>query len=210
MARISGKNAKIRGVLARTVISVAETMTDGGAQTLYTLTGKPYWNPNRPPSITKQSLGVGPFNPVDASAYTVDYINGTVTFLVANNVADVIKVNGIEWMTLQDIGDMFDWTLDLKIDTVDATAFNDQFAQKLSSFRGWSATAQGYHVSGFWFDAFYDDPAEFYVVFYPDGAATERFVGAGFIDNAISVKKDAAVTDSLTINGTGALARLTS
>lgn len=211
MARLTGKNAAIYGVLARTTVSVAATMTNSGDNLTYSYPTNIYWNPNLPPAITKQSLGAGPFNAVSAALYTVNYINGTITFLTANNVLDVIKINGIEYMTLQAVGNMFDWSLDLKINTVDATAFQDQFATKLSSIRSWSATATGYHVSSFWYDAFASTPqAEFYVVFYPDVAATERFVGAATIDVMTDVKKDAAVTEKMTVNGTGALSRLTS
>ncbi len=226
MARITGKNAAIYGVLARTTVSVAAAMTDAGAHTVYTFvvsaTTEKYWNPNYPPAITKQVHGTGSFNPVSAALYTVDYVNGKVTFLSANNSDDVVKLNGIEYMTLQAIGSMFDWTIDLKINTADATAFQDQFAQKLSSIRSWTATASGYHVSSYWWDSFAgllqsDDTTvvhpEVYVVFYPDiggGASGERFIGAGTIDYALDVKKDAAVTEKMTLQGTGAIVRLTS
>jgi hypothetical protein len=203
MARITGKNAKIRGVLARTTISVAEALTNSGDNLTYVLTGKPYWNPNLPPVVRDNAVVVSP------SEYSVDYVNGQVTFFVARNPLNTIDVNGIEWMTLQDVGDMFDWTLDLKVDVVDATAFMDQFKTNLSSFRGWVASAQGYHVSGYWFDAFSGSNAEFYVEFYPNGAGTERFIGAGFVDMALDVKRDSAVTEKMTINGTGALVRKT-
>lgn len=226
MARITGKNAAIYGVLARTTVSVAVAMTDGGAHTVYTLvitaSTKKYWNPNLPPAITKQVHGTGSFNPVSAALYTVDYINGTVTFLAANNADDVVKINGIEYMTLQAIGDMFNWTLDLKIGIVDATAFGDAYASKLASIRSWTGGASGYHVSAYWYDAFAGllgsdgttvVAPEFYVVFYTDigaGVTSERFVGAATIDFALDVKKDAAVTEKLMINGTGALLLLTS
>lgn len=223
MARISGKNAGIYAVASRTTLAVATAMTDAGAHTVYSLvisaSTKKYWNPNLPPAITLQLHGSGSFNPVSAALYTVDYINGTITFLVANNADDVIKINGIEYFTLQSIGDMFDWTLDFKLGTTDATAFQDQFATKLSNIRSWGGTASGYHVSSFWFDLFLgvspsDDTTpvnpEVYIVFYPDVGATERFVGAATIDFNLDVKKDVAVTEKMTINGTGAVARLTS
>lgn len=203
MARLTGKNASVYGVLARTVVSVAAALTNSGDNLTYVYTGKPYWNPNIPPVIRDNAVVVS------ASQYTVDYINGKVTFSVARNPAHTIDVNGIEYMTLQQVGNMFDWSIDLKIGTVDATAFNDQFATKLSAIRSWTATASGYHVSSYWFDAFNGAQAEFYVVFYPDVAATERFIGAGTIDYALDVKKDAAVAEKMAITGTGALARLT-
>lgn len=216
MARITGKNAAIYGVLARTTVSVAATMTDAGDHLNYTYGSNKYWNPNIPPVITKQAGGVGPFVAVSAVLYTVDYVNGKITFLSANGAADVIKINGIEYMTLQAIGDMFDWTLDTKIGIADATAFGDQFETKLSSHRGWAATASGYHVSGFWFDAFNGTGGanpEVYVVFYPDigaGVTSERFIGAGTIDMMLDVKRDAAVTEKMTISGTGQIVRATS
>ena len=223
MSRISGKNGAIYGVLAKTVVSVAAAMTDGGAHTVYTLVvggvTEKYWNPNLPPAITKDTDGNGIFLAVAASLYTVDFVNGTITFLSAVGATDVVKINGIEYCTLQAIGNMFDWTLDMKIGTTDSTAFQDTFAQKLSTFRSWSATATGYHVSAYWWDLFITTSEggttpECYLVFYPDiGAPTltnERYIGAGTIDAAVDVKKDAAVTEKITFNGTGAIAKLTS
>lgn len=216
--RITGKNAGIYSVASRTTISVAAAMTDLGAHTVYDLfvsaVRKQYWNPNIPPAITRQIHGAGPFNPVSAALYKVDYVNGTVTFAVANNSDDVIKINGIEYMTLQQIGDLFSWTLDLKTAVADATAFQDQFETKLSSFRGWAATASGYHVNGFWYDAFNGTGPvnpEVYVVFYPDAGlvTNERFIGCGTVDWAGDVKKNSAVTEKMTVTGTGAIVRLT-
>ncbi len=190
-------------------------MTDAGAHTVYSLvvtSTRKYWNPNLPPVITKQTHGTGSFVVQSPNLYTVDYVAGTVTFLAANNSDDVVKINGIEYMTLSEVGDLFAWTLDMKIGTVDVTAFKDTFAQKLSEIRSWTATISGYHVSSFWWDAFSDDTyPEFYVALYLNGASatSERWVGAGFIDFGVGVTKDTAVMDKITVNGTGAIAHLT-
>jgi len=223
MARITGKNGAIYGVLSKTTVSVAAAMTDGGAHTVYTLVvtavARKYWNPNLPPVITKDTAGNGIFLPISAVLYTVDYINGTVTFTTPNGATDVVNINGIEYSSLQAIGDMFNWTLDLKLGTVDATAFQDTFATKLSAIRSWSASAQGYHVSAYWWDLFITTSEagttpEVYLVFYPDiGAPTltnERFIGAGTVDVSIDVKKDAPVTEKITFAGTGAIYKATS
>ncbi len=216
MARITGKNGTVYAVTTRTLVSVAAAMTDGGAHTVYTLvvsSAQKYWNPNLPPVITKQTHGTGSFVVQSPNLYTVDYILGTVTFLVALNSDDVVKINGIEYATLAEVGDLFAWSIDLKYSTVDVTAFKDAFSQKLSEIRSWTATIQGYHVSSFWWDAFIDDTyPEFYVALYLDGASatSERFVGAGMIDFGVTVTKDAAVMDKITVNGTGAIAHLTS
>lgn len=219
MARITGKNAAIYAVSAKTTVSVAAAMTDSGDHLTYSLvvsaTTRKYWNPNIPPAVTKQTGGIGSFVAVSAALYTVDYVNGTITFLSANGASDVIKINLVEYTTLAQVGDMFDWAIDLKIPVVDATAFADTFATKLAGIRTWNASASGYHVSSFWWDAFAGTGGatpEFYVVFYLDGtsATSERFVGAGTIDVALEVKKDSAVAEKMSISGTGALTRLTS
>lgn len=217
MARITGKNATLFGVLARTSVSVAANMTDSGDQKTYSLivtaVTRKYWNPNKPPIVTKQALGAGPFVVVAANLYTVDFINGLVTFGTANNVADVVAINGIEYMSLQQLGDLFNWSIDMKLATVDTTAFQDQFTQRISSIRSWTATASGYYVSSYWFDLFTAQTGttnpEVYVVFYPDASSNERFIGAGTVNWTIDTKKDAAVTEKMTIDGTGDIARLT-
>lgn len=200
MSRITGKNGKLRGVLARTTVSVDTAMVDSGDHKTYSYQSR--WNPNKSPVIKKNAVLVS------TSAYTVDYVNGTITFAVANLIGDAITVNGIEWMSMQDVGDLFNWTLTAKVTTVDTTAFQDAFKEKRSSFREWSATAESYHVSGYWFDAFSGN--EFYIELYPDANALERWVGAVHVDDAPKVKMDAAVTESLNFTGTGALVRLTS
>lgn len=200
MARISGKNGKIRGVLARTTVSVDTAMTNSGDNQTYSY--QSYWNPNLPPTIKKNGV-------VQArTAYTVDYISGEITFAVANLVTDVIEVNDIEYMTMQDVGDLFNWTLDAKVEVVDATGFQDAFAHRLSGIRGWTASAEGYHVSGYWWSAF-EDAQPFYVELFPDAATTEKFVGAAFVDYGTQVKMDAPVTEKMMLNGTGEIRRAT-
>jgi len=201
MARITGKNAKIRGELSRTSVTSYQVMTDSGDHKTYSYNS--YWNPNLPPSITKNTVAV------DRNLYTVNYINGTITFTSANDPADVLRIKDIEYSTMQDVGDMFNWTIDAKLDVIPVTAFQDQFREQLSGFRNWAGTAEGYHVSGFWFSAF-NLAKPFYLEFYPDAGALERFVGAAFVDLGTKVTFDAAVTESLTFNGTGELARKTS
>lgn len=199
MARITGKNAKLRGVLARTTVSVDTAIVDSGDHIHYTYQSR--WNPNKPPVIKKNTVLVS------TTAYTVDFITGTVTFAVANLLADAITVKSIEWMSMQDVGDLYNWTLDAKVDTVDVTAFQDPFHTKLSSFRGWMASAESYHIAGYWFSAFSGE--EFYVEFYPDGDLAEYWVGAGFVDDSVATKFDAAVTEPIKLTGTGALERIT-
>lgn len=206
MARITGKNAKIQAEATRTSISVAVALTDGGAHTVYTYTGHPLWDPATPPVITKQTHGSGSFVVQDPSLYTVDYIAGTVTFLVALNSDDVVKANTFDYVTVADVADVFDWAIDAKIDTVDVTAFQDTYHTKLSAFRGWSATAASYHRSDFWFPL-WTASKPCYVKFFPDGGGSEYFIGAGFVDFGEKAPMAGAVADSVKIEGIGAFQR---
>lgn len=200
MARITGKNGKLRGELSRTTVSTPQAMTNTGDNQNYTF--QSFWNPNLPPRIFKNAVEVA------RTAYTVDFIAGKVTFITPNLVTDAITVNDIEYSTLQNVGDIFNWTLDAKIDVMAATAFQDQFREQLSGFRNWNATAEAYHLSGFWFDAF-SLAKPFYVELFPDANSLERWVGAAFVDFSKKVAFDSPVTETITLNGTGALQRLT-
>lgn len=202
--RRTGKQGKILGVLTRTTLAVDTTMTTVSPFVDYTLTAptRQLWNPNKPPTIKKNTVLVDPVN------YTVDYINGKVTFLVANLVTDIIAVNLIEHMTVQEVGDLFNWTLDVKFDLADVTAFQDTFHQRLAMFRDWSGTAESHQTSGFWYSAF-RDVAEFYVELFPDTGSNEHWIGAAFVDWGLKVPHAGVVDETLKFTGTGNLERVT-
>lgn len=174
----------------------------GTGLSLIKYTFQSLWNPNKFPVVKKNAVVVS------NALFTVDFINGMVTFLSPNLAGDSITVSAIEYVTLQDIADIYSWALDLKVDTVDVTAFQDVFHQKLSTFKGWTATAEGYKTSGYWFQSF-QDAKEFYVEFYTDAVTAERLIGAAFVNWNAKVSHDAAVTETLTFEGTGNIDRYT-
>lgn len=201
MARITGKNAKLKVESARTVVSVDTAMVDSGDHQHYTY--QSYWDPTLFPVIKKNTVVVDP------SLYAVDYINGKVTFATPNLLADAITVNKIEWVTTSDAADLYNWTVDAKIDMNDATGFQDQFHTKLSSFRGWVGTAESYHRNDLWFP-FFTSAKPAYIEFWTDAGGLERFVGAAFVDMAEKVPMAGVVSEGVTFSGTGALVRLSS
>jgi len=198
MARISGKNGKILAVSTRTIISIAETMTDvAGGHIVFILTGKPYWDSNLPPVIL-----VDGFAP--ATAFTVQYVAGTITFASSIGAGHTVTVNGIAYSTLIEVGDFFNWTIDAKVDVVDATAFQDVWHVKLSTFLGWVATAERYYLNSYWFTAF-GNHLTFYVQFFPVSTSAECWTGNGHIDDALKLVKDAPFTETIKLEGTGEL-----
>ena len=203
MARRTGQTGGVYGVTSRTTVSVAQAMTDGGAHTLYTLTGKPYWDSNITPTILVN--GSAP-----AVAYTIDYIDGTVTFVTPLLITDAVTVNNIVYSTLIKVGDLYGWAASAKLDTVDVTAFEDVWHTLLSVFLGWTATIEAYHVNGYWFGALVASN-NFYVKLYPDvnASPTEYWIGNGYLSEGVKLAHNAAVTEAITLNGTGVLKRKT-
>lgn len=201
MSRITGKNGKIMAEATRTAVTVDTTMVDSGDHQTYSYHS--LWDSSRPPTIKVNGSVVHP------SLYTVNFINGTVTFATPNLISDTVTVNNIEWVTVANVADIYNWTAEAKIDLVDATAFQDQYKFKLSSFRGWTAMAEAYHRSDFWFPL-WSAAKPCYIKLYPDAGGTEYFIGNGFVDFAEKAPSTGAVADSVKIEGTGALERRTS
>jgi hypothetical protein len=202
MARFTGKNGKLLGVSTRTTVSSPETLTDVGAHTVFTFAHR-YMDSSIPPTILVNGGAA-------LSSYVIDYILGTITFSVAVLTPYTVTANAFVYNTLAEVGDLYNWTLDTKADDVDVTGFQDVWHQKLITHLGWDATAEGYKTSGYWFTAF-TNGLNFYIAFYPDkNVTTEFFVGNGWIDWNTKVAHNAAVTETIKIKGTEAIARLTS
>jgi len=114
--------------------------------------------------------------------------------------AGKVTVGGVEQAQMQA------WNIDAKTDVVDATAFQDTWHQKLSTFLGWTATIEGLwlgSVNAFW-TAFLSG-ATVSVVMYPIAGGTECFTGDAFADFSIKVVKDGVITFTAKLEGTGTL-----
>ena len=163
----------------------------------YTLTGKPYWDSN-----------VYPVFLVNGSAptvkYTVNYTKGTITFASALNPAYPVTVNNFTYSTLTEVGDFKSWKLDAKLDVVDVTGFQDGSHVKLATFKGWTASAEHYFTTGYWFTEF-DLGKTFYFVFYYDSASSKYFVGNGLLNLPVDAPHDQAIMEPITLEGTDAL-----
>ncbi len=161
----------------------------------------PRWNPNIYLVVRINSVEVL------RTDYSVDYIRGRIIFNSPNLPSDVIDANNFEYMTMQDVADLFNWTIDLKLDTVDTTAFQEVYRTNLSTFKGWTAVAEGYKVSGYWFQQF-QDAKEFYFEFFTDADQAEYFVGAGLPSWSMKTPFDAVVTEMVSVVGTGHLEKI--
>jgi len=201
MARITGKNAKIKGELSHTSVATDTVMLDSGDHITYSF--QSYWYEQTTPLRVKVNGAIQASN-----TYTVSWYDGKIIFNSAKNPTDVVQVCFFDYSTLADIGDMFNWVIDAKLDVIPVTAFQDQFRVQLSGFRNWTASAEGYHVSAFWFHTF-NIARLFYFEFYPDTSGAEKFIGAGFVDFGVNCAFDSVVKSPVSINGSGGLYRTT-
>ena len=102
------------------------------------------------------------------------------------------------------------WDLNVKLDTVDATAFSDIWHVNLATFLGWSGSCTGIYMAAganidFWTAVI--SGATVTLLLYPDIGATENFTGTAFCDFNIKVAHNGAITFTAAFTGTGTLTR---
>lgn len=115
-----------------------------------------------------------------------------------------------KFFSIVEVGDLFDWSLDITTDLVEVTAFCDFWKQNVKSQAQWSGSFNGYFVNSFWFDQAATEDAFWYIELTDDRDTTRRWAGFVHIDWSISVARDAPVTESITFTGIGDLLYLTS
>lgn len=103
--------------------------------------------------------------------------------------------------------DIVNWTLDGKLDDVDATVMQDTWKNFLGTFLSWEATAEAVWEPGvntaFW-DQFILATAAT-VDLFPVAANTEKWSGSAFISFGEKVSKDGVVMQMIKFRGTGTL-----
>jgi hypothetical protein len=115
-----------------------------------------------------------------------------------------VKIGGVK------VASLTGWAINVKLDTVNATAFEDVWHTLLATFLGWSGSVDGIWMSaGANIDFWTACPSGAVVTLdlYPDIGTTEKLSGTAFCDFSIKVAKDGVVTFTAAVNGTGALTR---
>jgi len=113
---------------------------------------------------------------------------------------------------------IYNWVLNAKVPVVAGTAMGDAFRQQYSLIREWEATAELHWESSGGNTAFWDafvaattsgghQSGKITVEFFPDGAETEKYTGDAFADFSLKAPHDGMVDGSVTLKGTGTLAR---
>ena len=118
--------------------------------------------------------------------------------------AGAVKIGGVK------VASLTAWSLDAKLDTPDATGFEDEWKVLLAGFKGGSGSIDGMWEAGGTNIAIWTallGAAAVTLDLYPDIAATEKFSCSAFVDFGIKTSKDAVVTFTGPFKVTGAVTR---
>lgn len=146
MAVLAGKDASIAIAAGSSTAFTNEATTGNAARTIYTITNtaKRYWDPAA--AITVQTSPNGStWTTAAASTYTVGYAGGTITFATALAAGSSVRVSG-SYFTSTTIGQAYEWSLDLSLDTVEVSTFASSFKQFIPALRGATASVSDYYL----------------------------------------------------------------
>jgi len=149
-----GYLAKVFGIDTSVSFSTAfttEAMTEGsgGDVKIYQIDdiNKRIWDPNEP-----IALDAGLDTPtLDESwmDHGIDWFTGRVKL---NETGLTLTVSGKYFATLIEIGEAYNWTLDLSADVVDISAFGDEWKKKETTQKNWTGTFEKFAIDEYWFD----------------------------------------------------------
>jgi len=205
--RRSGKNGQVYAQISTTAVT-GESLTANTtsevvngvtypAYTVYTA-AHPLMVDNPYPVLTETFA--------DANTQRITNINfelGKVIVTPAGVSGDTV-VASYSYALVQPIGNMHDWKLSIKLESVDVTAFLDGWHNRVATFRDWSGSADEYQVNNFWFNACAQNNF-LYVKLYPDYSVTEYWVGKAIFDYDLSVPFNGAVAGAIKFVGNGSL-----
>jgi len=119
MASLTGKVARIAVTAAAPTSSTdnAAVLSTDGVTLPITSTGKRHW----PNNTTSLVVAVGGTATTDA--YTVNYVEGVVTFSTPHSTASTYTID-VETLTASFVGEGRDWSLRTDVDMRDHTAFS--------------------------------------------------------------------------------------
>lgn len=150
---LKGYLAKVYGIDNSVAFSTAfttEATTEGSAgdAKIYQIddTGKRLWDPNEGITVA----GIEEVT-LDESWKDrgIDWLTGRVKL---NETGETVTVSGKYFSALVEIGEAYNWTLDITADVVDTSAFGDEWKKKTVTQKSWSGSFEKFAIDDYWFD----------------------------------------------------------
>lgn len=167
-----------------------------------TTIGKLYWDRNLPVTVQVAPDGVTYAAPV--VGYEVQHLSGYVVFASPLNATSKVKVSGSSF-TIAQVGGAYGWSLDMKVDTLDASTFGGNgWKEYVSTFKQYTAKADKFWVNEAEFNLF--NKEIIFLYFVDVGNGRQRFEGWGTIQGqSVTVSTGDLIKAPLEITGTSRL-----
>lgn len=182
-------------------VSVALTdapTTKNGTFTEYKITDntKRYLDDSFPITVKKNGVTI-------TTGFTIEPAGGVIKFNPPLITTDVVTVSG-KYFTMVECATMFNWKLDIGMDTKDVTTFaSNGWVEKVAGVGNWTASAEGYWASNEFLTLL---GTRLIMVFYVDEVGDDRYEGYVFIKKSgIDTPVDDVIKESIDIEGTGTI-----
>lgn len=201
---------KVSGIYRKNGNSTAFSnlvLSDIGTHKVYRVpiadTAHRYWDPNQAVVVEVDPTGSGTFA-APTGEYEIQRPSGYVVFKEALGASAVVRASGYCFSITQ-IGGAFGWSVDAKIDLLDATTFeSDEWKEFVASFKSYSAKVEKFWVNETEHNLF---GSELLFVFYVStGTDQTRFEGWGcFTSESVNVNVGELIKAPLDIQGIGCI-----
>jgi len=150
MAVLKGYMAEVYGIdnsLAFSFNFANATTTEGTGENIkiYQIddTDKRLWDPNYGITLSTGTL--------DESwkDHGIDWLTGRVKL---TETGKTLTVSGKYFSTLVKIGDAYNWSLEENVESVDVSAFGDEWKKKAVTQKSWTGSFEKFAIDEYWFD----------------------------------------------------------
>jgi len=150
MAVLKGYMAEVYGIdnsLAFSFNFANATTTEGTGENIkiYQIddTDKRLWDPNYGITLSTGTL--------DESwkDHGIDWLTGRVKL---TETGKTLTVSGKYFSTLVKIGDAYNWSLEENVESVDVSAFGDEWKKKAVTQKSWTGSFKKFAIDEYWFD----------------------------------------------------------
>ena len=150
MAVLKGYLAKVYGIdnsIAFSTAFTTEATTENAKIYQINDTNKRLWDPNG--GITLSAGASTPTLDESWMDHGIDWMTGRVKL---NETGLTLTVSGKYFSALIEIGEAYNWSLDIAADVVDVSAFGDEWKAKTVTQKSWSGSFEKFAIDDYWFD----------------------------------------------------------
>ncbi len=178
------------------IVFTDEATTADATLKRFTITNdaKRYWDKNTDVTVKKNDVAI-------TTGFHLEYAGGVVVFDDAQLITDVITVSG-NYVTVAQAGSMFNWSLDITLDTQEKTTFaSGDWREYDAALLGFSGSAEAYWGDDQFFQALDE---EVIIVLYINETGPVAYEGyAIFNSDGITTDVNELIKEDIEFTGDG-------